>query len=270
MTDRVPLQLAMLTCDRRRRNPNAQATVNDSLRSLHERDPCAGSVPMRLVVDGTDADFVDHRLAERLAIELLGDAFDAAASELATLDRLSRAYQLLLEGADPGRCLLSFEDDVTFAPLWLERTLAASLAIEEHHGRRYVLALFCPFPYVFDPSSLVEGFFDTTHDRQHELPPPKPYAPYDVPRFYGMQGIFMPPAVHQDLRGYMAYRYGTGQPEPVDIMLRRFLATTGTPLFAVNPNVVDHVGQTSTWSDPDRPELRSPSFRAHFEPTETP
>lgn len=248
---KLDAEAAVTTCDRR------PAYVHEMVATLRRGAP---DLPLRFVVDGAPG-FLGET-ASAGAVEMPSTDEAEKLAPLHRVDRITCAYYRLLCGTTEGRYLLSFEDDVRFAPDWWRRV---ERAVDKVGLRYYVLALFVPFPYIELDEGRKRGFYDIPHDRQFVGEPNDPVGFYDVVRFYGMQGLLFPPTVWPELREYVGWKLSLGHFEPIDMMLRRFLATSNTPLFGITPNVVDHVGVSSSWQPSGETGCGpSPSFRAAF------
>jgi len=170
----------------------------------------------------------------RVKVEVLDLELNQSLRRLPVARRIGETCFRCLRGAVPGDLLLC-QDDVEFAPHWLQATLdsskeaAARLANRSCDGvplaGRYVLALY------------------TTKNLR---PTERPLALYKASEFYGNQGLFIPAAVMAELTPYFEHARHAGLMD--DMIMKQFLVQRSIELHAVNPNVVQHIGIHCTHS----------------------
>jgi hypothetical protein len=117
-----------------------------------------------------------------------------------------------------------FEDDVIFAAGWEARTARTVHAIEQNH-RDYVISLYYPYPLEESSAGYIE---------------------YPCSKFYGTQGVFFGGRSAREFRDYLDERGVKCWTLPYDLLLQRYTAEAGIPLFATVPSLVQHIGVVST------------------------
>ena len=219
-----------------------QNYLRKTLSSMFDQSPEVVSSQLTLSVSGDSDGFLEG--LPRASALLHSKEEWKTIGAMHPIDRATVNMARALAEADHTGPILYFQDDLKFASDWHKKTIAAVQFMRQKFAERFVLSLYCPFPYV--KADDVEGFYDAGDKSEYRVETDDPASFYCPVRFYGNQAFFFPPRTLAEISNYMLYRLSIKQYEPDDMMLRRFLLTTQTPLYAVNPNVVQHVGLKST------------------------
>jgi len=225
------VQVALTTVDR------PESYVQQTLTRLFSADPSTDELaPIRVVVDGHSAEFLgDWATDPRIEVELLSARMAKQQEKLDPIDRCAfTTYRALNDHPgdqfDHEDSLILLQDDLEFAPGWLEKTLEVTLSIEADTGSdHFVLALYAPHPFE-----------------------KRPYSVYTRGDFYGCQALYLTPrAVHAMAgalhEGNIRHR-GAGKTDrtPDDLLMRNhFIAHREPYLLAMVPSVVQHIGEIS-------------------------
>ena len=137
-------------------------------------------------------------------------------------------YRCLTQPFAGERGTLVIEDDIRFARGWWMRLESILVALEEHHGTDFVLALYAPW---FFPQ---EGY-------QHG----QLYVEYPLKKFYGTQAIYYTAKTRQGFAKYLKIHGVVALENIYDFLLREYLLQSGLPLFAAAPSLVQHIGERS-------------------------
>lgn len=215
------IEIAVSTCDR------SPQYVHQTLENMVSSDRSALHVRKRLVVSGASAAYLERW--SMLEIETWTPD-EAAAAPATPQHRTGQNFMRQLRGEDAP--LVALQDDLAFSSRWLEKALETATAIEKKHPR-FVLALYAPYK--------LRGLNGSA----------APYSPF---RFYGNQALLMPAVTRRELLAFCE-QTSLG---PDDMMVKAFLSQDHTKLFARNPNVVQHVGETSAV---EQRFHRSPTFK---------
>jgi len=213
-------------------SPRQPSYLDQTLRSLFASDGSA-QLQVRVVVDGANPAYTGNwKKHPRVKVEVLTAELAQALRRLPIARRIGETCFRCLRGAPRGDLLLC-QDDVEFAPHWLQATLdsseeaAARLANRRCDGvplaGRYMLALY------------------TTKNLR---PTERPLATYKAAEFYGNQGLFIPATVMAELTPYFEQLRRAGLMD--DMIIKQFLVQRSISLHAVNPNVVQHIGMHCT------------------------
>jgi hypothetical protein len=178
-----------------------------------------------LVVGSPSADYLDRYRANPLFKIVAPGHEEYAFVEGSTVGRRAawNYWRCLGAGANKSRRVI-FEDDVIFAAGWEARTARTIEAIEQKH-RDYVISLYYPYPL----EESREGFIE-----------------YPCSKFYGTQGVLFGGRSAGEFRQYVDERGVKRWTLPYDLLLQRYTAEAGVPLFATVPSLVQHIGVVST------------------------
>ena len=230
----------MMTCER---TPNYAVDTLDSIFSTgpdFDELVESGHATVAAIVDGQRYEYLgDYLNNGRIGIDVLDDErrqmIDGADHARRIAETCFRCIESTPEGAD----LLLIQDDVEFASDWVARLIDAIDAAEARRNNdtmTYALALY----------AAMKG-----------MPPGiQPIVRYKPQHFYGTQAVYLPAMVVPKARSYFATHRTSGAMD--DMIMKRFFIEHVSDLYAVNPNVVQHVGGVSTHGGPQR---SSPSFR---------
>lgn len=135
--------------------------------------------------------------------------------------------------------VLILEDDILLTRnFWpkLDQCIKAANGIWPDH----ILTLYAP------------GKLDTT----------KPVTHLNPVQWWGSQGVFVPRRMIGRLFDAFREEFQTDEAGVVqDLIIKRFCTRTHTPLFAANPNLVQHLGKDSSGTTPKEWMHTSPSFK---------
>ena len=156
----------------------------------------------------------------------------AGAPTLRLMYNFYRVLALPLKPGAPGRLML--EDDIVFAPECCE-LLSAAIAEVPPSITKYALALYCTQNMLGKPNRRI-----TTH--LYEYPPGS---------YYGAQGLYISRALLPELTAYVKRNGVELRNAPNDIQVNHMIKQAqarrqNIRLFAVQPNIVQHVGKVTT------------------------
>lgn len=203
-------EIAMSTCDR---DPQY---VHETLTSMFEMDAGARERSVRLVVCGEDDGYLGRwKGLPNIATRVVRPP------EIGTLtqppiQRTTFNFMRVLEGDGD---LIALQDDLSFAPGWLEAAERLCRQVRERHGDLFIVALYAAYR--------MKG---------------RPLAPYNPFRFYGNQALCFSAAARAELQERMQK---TDKIEPDDMMVKNYAIYSSCRVFMANPNLVQHIGKTS-------------------------
>jgi len=225
----MKVQVALTTVDRPR------SYVKQTLERLFSSDPSTDELEaIRVVVDGHSAGFLGEWVRDpRVEIELLSARTAKMQAKADPIDRCAfTTYRALNDHPgsqfDEEDSLILLQDDLEFAPGWLERTLEVTLCIEADTGSdNFVLAMYAPHPFE-----------------------KRPYSVYTRQDFYGCQALYFTPRALHAMAGALYEgnvqhrgKIVTGR-VPDDLIFRNhFIAHREPYLLAMVPSVVQHPGR---------------------------
>jgi len=242
------MNIAITTVDRSpRRN-----FVEQTLASMLAKDQTVERyAPIRIITDGEDMNFLGPWKTDRRLVIETTDKKPHARTFDGIRPRVVMANVRAMQAVPHGGSLLLLEDDLVFAPRWLERTERIIERIRADIGStRFMLALYTPFEL-------------TSEDRvQFEFAEREGYCACIRPTYYGSQAIYYGAEALQTVLGDMKQlglvegRLGSDEVVPYTSVNR------DVPLLAAVPSLVQHVGADSTWLAPGSvPMHQSPTFR---------
>lgn len=200
------LEIAISTCDR------FPQYIHDTLDSMAQATASrCGSV--RLCVCGTDQDYLGQAADDVDVVDTISaDVWQRDFAAADTKRRITKNFMRVLEGDGP---LIALQDDLEFAPRWLERAAEIAQTLQTRH-RAFVLSLYAPYCFRRQP---VDSY------------PPE--------RFYGNQALLLSAGTRRDLLSFMRLQPELG---PDDMMVKAYLSQREVPLFVANPSLVQHTG----------------------------
>lgn len=220
------LEIAVTTVER---DPNyLPATIESMFSACH----LASRIKtLRLMVDGDDATWLGPIASRDCVIVKTRAGKDCQRMQgVPAQGRCLLNFQRAIDSATKGGPLLTLQDDLVFASCWLEKLRKLVLRIHGdrlsnpgRHAEMWVLALYA------------EGVFRK-----------KPYDHYRAIHFYGNQALFWPESTREAFRSWLSAEIRAARLEPDDMMVKRFCRTHDVNLWVANPNLVDHVGRSST------------------------
>lgn len=211
----------MAACDR---EPNY---VHDTIKSMLSQDTeCFEVKRIEFVVCGTSGSFLDkwssrfrhniNTLSEENYKKLPDDKIRRI------LHTTMRSLAIAVRRPHP---VLFLQDDLEFDKHWLCKTLDAVGELRDKRIEDFVLSLYAPYNLISTKS----------------------YAEYGSRIFYGNQALYFPHHICQQLLKSMVANIASGKIYPDDMLLKNFLLSEPFhPLYAVYPNVVQHIGKNST------------------------
>lgn len=240
--------IALKTVDRTPKRNMVQAT----LASMFAKDPSVERyVPIRIITDGEDMSFLGPwAFDSRLAVETTDDKRERRDYEGASL-RVVRADVRGMQAVPDGEDIFLLEDDLEFAPRWLQRTEAIVERIRADIGSRcFMLAVYTPFEFV------------QHNGVRFDFAEREGYCACIRPTYYGSQAIYYgAEAIPIALRD-MKQLGLVGKRLPNDMVVKYTSIHRDVPLLAAVPSLVQHVGAESTWSQHETLTMhRSPTFR---------
>jgi hypothetical protein len=208
-------EIAISTCDR---DPQY---VHGTLESMFAKDAQCADRRVRLVVCGDSCAYLEPWVGRMgIRAEPMSRAEHKHALTKSAQYRTALNFMRVLEGGSGP--LIALQDDLDFADNWLWTTEEVAEQAIRKHGELTVIALYANYRF-----------------KQ------KPLGHYNQFRFYGNQGLYLTPLVRAQLRERMKKRERDGELGPDDMMVKDFICYSPTKLFALNPNVVQHIGETS-------------------------
>lgn|SRR3990172_554828 len=230
----MAIQIAMMAS--KRAHPYAQ----ESLKSMFERDELDG-VLVRVVAGASDPEFLGPwKDDERVTVDLLDEETFQTYSSYPVCRRISETFfRCLLPAAAAGDDLVLLQDDVLCAHNWLKTTRV----VFAEARRRLLLRLQNP------AAPVILALFSPQKYRGVD----RPLAPYKPSRFYANIGLLFSANTLPGLIELTKLRMG----DMDDMIVKECILRGGANLLAVNPSVIQHVGDASTHSCS---YIRSPTF----------
>lgn len=223
----VPPELAIMTVEREA--PYLRQTLVD----MFAKDPLAFEATIRVVASGEDISYAERIVAAlpdrpaKLTVERIEPVAWARAIEGPLGARNCTAGYALLQGSGD---VLYCQDDLRFSKGWLGHATAVWDKLRVERGDHVAFALYSPR----------DDFGLGPVDRENG------YAVYPPHKFFGAQAVL----VSAELRPFLARVFGlasNGQHGFDDMIMQRFFCSTPfQSLFVMVPNVVQHVGRSSS------------------------
>jgi len=222
----APLNVAVMS------SPRQPSYLDQTLRSLFASDGAA-ELQVRVVVDGADPVYTgDWKNHASVDVEVLSVELNQELQKLSVDRRISETCFRCLRAAPPGDLLLC-QDDVEFAPHWLQATRDSSKEAAARLEGRF-----------FDGAPLAGRYVLALYTTKALRSTDRPLALYKPAEFYGNQALFIPATIMAELTPYFEQSRHTGLMD--DMIVKQFLVQRSVVLHAVNPNVVQHIGTHCT------------------------
>ena len=207
-------QIFMSTCAREPRY------VLASLQSAFEQDSTCRKI--HLQVDAVDDSFLGPwRDDPRVVVRCLTPQESAATEGEWTGVRVKLNMVRCLEAASCDEACIFLEDDVEFAPLWLQRAEAAAKNIISHLDS--------------DASVVSSDTFVMSLYSAHAPKSTKDFAPYHLSDFFGNVALYFPAPILAKFSEFFCSEVRAGRQEAADILVKQVLEGNGVPLFMTRP-----------------------------------
>lgn len=223
---KTSFDLAILTA------PRSPAFIHKTMDSLIQADEkIADFLPIHLFVDADNSAFVqkyDHitrRITLNEAEHTIRQQWDDIRHAV-----LYNYWRCLHHFQDSFQNLLVCEDDISFAPRWIQHLLPIIEQIYSEIGELFLLTLYSPYdwPAILGP--------------EHTLP----YIVMKKMGFYGTQAVLFSPKARVIVEDYLWKEGIEKLNAPADLRVRDCCIEKGIPLLSLVHSLVQHEGYVTS------------------------
>lgn len=201
--------------------PRSPAYLHQTLASMLLADSRASQIQVVLLLDADDDGFTAG-YAHHGRVQIVRQP--PAVRALGVMQRITTGFRRALLETPQEEELLIAEDDLIFCDGWTERLRDAEREARSRSGDRYLLSGYAAYSFA-----------------------QRPISPYPVAGFYGNQLLYVPALIRKSLADYMMEHVNE---ENGDMLVKRWAMSTGTPVWATVPALVQHVGNVSGAGSP--------------------